>query len=297
MKKIFIILLFACPIFSQVSQELILQDYFPEGERVWVFEREEGVIMISINGNIPRTPSPYNFHRYSISMTDSLLSHVHYGHCSSDETLLLNFNAEKGQFWRFSKPCAPGCECIHDDTTLTTQLGTFEHCKIFKSVYVCPSDTNYIPNALTGDSVIIAPEIGLIQNVIFAKVAGKTWGTLPEGITEEDLKYTQFIYPTTVDHKKQNPNQFFLNQNYPNPFNGSTTLSFNLESPYHVNLTIYGINGRKVKTFVDEQMASGQYQIKWNATDDLGNAVPSGLYFARMTSDEKNKQIKLVYTK
>lgn len=77
-----------------------------------------------------------------------------------------------------------------------------------------------------------------------------------------------------------------LGQNYPNPFNPTTTI------PYYVggdraafvetNLAIYSVDGARITTLVDGTRQPGAYQARWNGTDDSGNALSSGIYFARL---------------
>jgi hypothetical protein len=75
---------------------------------------------------------------------------------------------------------------------------------------------------------------------------------------------------------------FTLEQNYPNPFNPSTTITYKLSKPAQVQLVIYDITGRKVRTLVSQQQPEGQYSVKWNAVDDEGAVLPSGMYIARL---------------
>jgi flagellar hook assembly protein FlgD len=50
---------------------------------------------------------------------------------------------------------------------------------------------------------------------------------------------------------------FELTQNYPNPFNPSTMIEYNIETAGHVNLQIYDIMGRLVRTLVNEYQEAG----------------------------------------
>ena len=70
------------------------------------------------------------------------------------------------------------------------------------------------------------------------------------------------------------PDRFQVFQNYPNPFNPSTTIKFAVKRSTRVELKIYDILGRLVKTLVDEPYPAGYHNIVFNA----GN-LASGLYF------------------
>lgn len=108
--------------------------------------------------------------------------------------------------------------------------------------------------------------------------------------------------PTQVFDQSENikskPSSFALNQNYPNPFNSSTTITFNLPKSVILNLNIYDINGRLVKSFFKEQLVpKGFHSIEWDATDINGNCVSSGLYFFKITSGNCTELKKAVLIK
>jgi hypothetical protein len=92
------------------------------------------------------------------------------------------------------------------------------------------------------------------------------------------------------------PDEFTLAQNYPNPFNPTTVIDFTLPRESHVQLSVYDILGKKVKTLVDESKAPGAYSVIWDGTDNGGNPQASGTYFYRLSSDEStlNRRMTLV---
>ncbi len=75
------------------------------------------------------------------------------------------------------------------------------------------------------------------------------------------------------------PTSARLKQNYPNPFNPATRIEFELAQAGTVQLTVYDVLGRRVATLVNEQLAPGTYSVDWNATNEVGKALTSGLYF------------------
>lgn len=75
------------------------------------------------------------------------------------------------------------------------------------------------------------------------------------------------------------PSQFTLRQNYPNPFNPQTTIEFDLPVASEVTLQIYDILGRHVKTHNRASLPMGTHEFVWDATDEAGQAVVSGVYF------------------
>ncbi|MCX7832615.1 MAG: T9SS type A sorting domain-containing protein [Ignavibacteria bacterium] len=77
------------------------------------------------------------------------------------------------------------------------------------------------------------------------------------------------------------PTKFELSQNYPNPFNPITKIDFALPKDSKVNITLYDLLGREVKTIVNEFKNAGYYTILLDASE-----IPSGIYFYRMNTEE-----------
>jgi hypothetical protein len=82
------------------------------------------------------------------------------------------------------------------------------------------------------------------------------------------------------------PKNFSLFQNYPNPFNPSTTITFDLPgtagTKQAVNLTVYDMRGRLVRTLIDSALDPGNHKIHWNGKSDRGQSVASGIYLYRL---------------
>jgi hypothetical protein len=109
---------------------------------------------------------------------------------------------------------------------------------------------------------------------------------------------------TTVDKKTgvddgnfQVPGRFTLDQNFPNPFNPETVISFSLDKPGDVTLSVYDILGRTVTTLYHGLLPTGQHQFRWNGTDDNGQGVASGVYFYRLSSDQMSLTRKMALMK
>ena len=73
-----------------------------------------------------------------------------------------------------------------------------------------------------------------------------------------------------------------LYPNYPNPFNPTTTIMFDLAAPGRVRIDIYSIDGRRVRTLVDDAYAAGRHFEVWNGRDHAGRSVASGTYLFTM---------------
>jgi hypothetical protein len=95
------------------------------------------------------------------------------------------------------------------------------------------------------------------------------------------------ITSTDETLKKIVPSSFELFQNYPNPFNPETTIEFKLQKSARVNLTIYDINGRRIRNLTSGYMPAGIHLSKWDGRNNNGYVVSSGVYFYQIeaTSD------------
>jgi hypothetical protein len=78
-----------------------------------------------------------------------------------------------------------------------------------------------------------------------------------------------------------------LLQNKPNPFSPSTTISFSLPDTRQVSLSIYDVRGKLVKTLVDAVLDVGPKAYVWDGTNEIGNAVGSGIYLYRLTAGKQ----------
>lgn len=77
-----------------------------------------------------------------------------------------------------------------------------------------------------------------------------------------------------------------FNKAYPNPFNPSTTLSFTLGTTGPVQLDIFDIAGRRVATIAHEILIAGPHEFTWQGRSHQGQSVSSGVYFARLKTND-----------
>jgi hypothetical protein len=99
-----------------------------------------------------------------------------------------------------------------------------------------------------------------------------------------------------VDHDAL-PNKYALYQNYPNPFNPVTTLRYNLPKDQMVNIAIYDMMGRTVRTLINRQETAGYKSIQWDAANDAGVSVSAGLYLYRIQAGDFVQTRKMVLLK
>ena len=93
------------------------------------------------------------------------------------------------------------------------------------------------------------------------------------------------------------PVVFALHQNYPNPFNPVTTLRYDLPENSLVNIIIYDLLGRQVKTLVNQTQDAGFKSVIWDATNDFGKPVSAGVYLYQIQAGEFVQTKKMVLLK
>ncbi|NQT62512.1 MAG: AGE family epimerase/isomerase [Candidatus Marinimicrobia bacterium] len=74
------------------------------------------------------------------------------------------------------------------------------------------------------------------------------------------------------------PETAYLSPVFPNPFNPSTSLNFEVDKTSSVEIAVFDIQGRKIKSLVSADYPPGKYQAIWDGLDYSGKEVPTGVY-------------------
>jgi hypothetical protein len=100
------------------------------------------------------------------------------------------------------------------------------------------------------------------------------------------------------------PENFAVFQNYPNPFsangtfgNPQTEIRFQLPEAGRVSVTIFNTLGETVRTLADKDFAAGTHTVRWNARDDRGTKVPSGMYFYQLATQHFSETKRMILAK
>lgn len=84
---------------------------------------------------------------------------------------------------------------------------------------------------------------------------------------------------------------------YPNPANPSTRISFSIENPTDVSLTIFNVLGQQVRTLSEGFRTNGTYHVTWDGRDDSGISMTTGIYFARLNIGGEIENLRILLAK
>ena len=111
----------------------------------------------------------------------------------------------------------------------------------------------------------------------------KTTGWIP--VWKDEYSYKD---ATDIKDNVELIADFSLSQNYPNPFNPSTVIRYQIPELSNVSLKVYDILGREVVTLVNEQKATGNYEVKFD-----GSKLASGVYIYQLNAGNFTQTKKL----
>ena len=170
---------------------------------------------------------------------------------------------------------------------------------------------NYLSSNLNTNSVLNGNDSGIIQMEVGDYSINKsnpielTFSFENNTDSFDFLKYSFSTYNKSnqivsegYNYLQTAPSNYRLAQSYPNPFTaGGTTIDFDLPVTDTVTMYILDIRGRKVKTLIDQEQLFGYQSVMWDATNDDGENVSSGVYFYQIKSRNFNEVGKLVFVK
>ena len=116
-------------------------------------------------------------------------------------------------------------------------------------------------------------------------------GTI-DGLEGDDVEITISDPGAAKAVVQTRPEAFSLADNFPNPFNPATTIQYALPQAADVELTVYNVVGQPVRRLVAEHQSAGRYAVEWDATNDSGHSLSSGMYFYRLQAAGQFREVK-----
>lgn len=116
----------------------------------------------------------------------------------------------------------------------------------------------------------------------------KLGGNLANNAANADAMYIVVIDDLQNDVAQAiEPRTFELQQNYPNPFNPSTEIVYYVKRDARLTINIYNALGQLVRTLYDGQQNAGHHRVTWDARNNDGQSVPSGMYLYTLEAKEE----------
>lgn len=166
--------------------------------------------------------------------------------------------------------------------TVTIPYGTFP-CLRQCSFDTSATTTFVTGNPVSGDTVTHIRYTFITEEyneVVF--ITSHEDETDPNYTDAEILERLTYFYlgieEITTSHKN-------ILSHYPNPFSNYVQFNYSLTKPGYLNLTIYDVSGRLVKTLIDKPEQQGSYTVKWFGKNGAGKSLPNGVYFYHLNVD------------
>ena len=155
-----------------------------------------------------------------------------------------------------------------------------------------PGETLDISLALLGRGLVLAGTGPLFSVRL-------TDGAAPGEIALDlrDATNAQLEFSLVEDESPDLPSAYHFAGNHPNPFNPKTEIRFDLPEAQFVRLVVFGIDGRRIATLLDERMAAGRHSAIWDGRDTHGDQVASGIYFCRIEAGPLKETRKMLLMK
>ncbi|MGB3340732.1 MAG: FlgD immunoglobulin-like domain containing protein [bacterium] len=164
-------------------------------------------------------------------------------------------------------------------------------------------------------STITTIYAGTNSGVYFSTNGGSNWTAMNEGllvtnVTSMGLYHDNYLYAGTdgagmwrwtltvgAEERYENTVPIMLLACHPKPARGNVTISYVLSKELVTDLSVYDVQGRLVAQLARERQAAGDYSVTWYGKDTRGNAVPSGIYFCKLVTDDASAIEKIILVK
>ena len=105
------------------------------------------------------------------------------------------------------------------------------------------------------------------------------------------------IYFTGITQTDKLIPSFKLHRIYPNPFNSTLKIDYSIGLGAEVDISVYNIYGQKVRAIFSGYVNAGEHLITWDAKNDTGVSLPSGIYILYFKLSNSSKSKRVLYIK
>jgi endo-1,4-beta-xylanase len=140
--------------------------------------------------------------------------------------------------------------------------------------------TSPVVNSIVADTTVRVDPLTANTSYYWRVAAGNSNGTSAYSAHRAFTTTEEVV--TGVHDGPLWPSTITLHPNFPNPFNPRTEIRFALPTASSIRLTVYNLLGTAVRRLAEGQHGAGEHAVSWDATDDGGNPVASGVYVYRL---------------
>ncbi len=147
---------------------------------------------------------------------------------------------------------------------------------------------------ITIDGTITDSEFKSISDVLVEIIDQNDTSNYYRSFTNES-GYFSISNITDIRSRKTNvPSEFIVLRNYPNPFNPTTIIYYELPKTENIEITIYDILGREVRTLFNNFHNAGTYTFEWDGRNNWNSTVAAGVYLCRLKTKDQFKVHKMI---
>lgn len=136
--------------------------------------------------------------------------------------------------------------------------------------------------------------LGRITSAIYDSTWVVEWTWDPNGNL---LARESHAFTVAVEEPAAPGLEFALGRAVPNPFHGTTAIRFAVPRESRIELVVYDLSGRRVRTLARGSVAAGEHAAVWNGRDDAGAPAPSGVYFYRLDAGAFSATRRLAFVR
>jgi len=222
----------------------------------------------------------HNFYTYERIDSISCNVYQYYFSIPQDEYLLDSLKslagdsskASRGMFGNYDQ--GSYCDSLYEENILNI-LTTTKRIRLFELLH---TEYHYLSSGFGLTHQFADFDFGYTtMDLVYARIEGIEYG---QPVNIPAMRNSNII------------NSVILYPNYPNPFNLETTISFYIDTPQNVELSIYSIEGQLIEKVLLSKMNQGHHKLKWK-----GDNLSSGVYIYQLRADNYQESKKFILIK